>query len=110
MKILGAIFAVLLLQGCAALEPNTIGIEGDHVSHISQHFGPHPTNYGYDAIALTAHWQIAGTRAYVELSEGYNLHNNYQMVNGAESCGALWGPHEVTTLRLGYTFRLKAER
>lgn len=92
--------ALLALAGCATLEPNAIRVELDHTSHASQHFGPNPTNYGFDAVAVDAHWQRKGL--FLDLSEGYVVERKEY---GA--CGALWGPHEVFQGRVGYEFRLK---
>lgn len=95
-----AIVTVSLLTGCAALEPNSIRPELGHVSHASQHFGSHPTNYGFDTAVLVAHWQAHS--AYIDVSEGYVIERKEY---GA--CGALWGGHEVFQARVGYEFKLK---
>lgn len=94
----------LLLAGCA-LEPNAVRLQGVHQSHIGQHFGGNQTNYGAQYAEVVARWQVKG--AFVDLGQGYNLspglHNDWTM-----SCpGGLCGPRELTTLAIGYEWRLK---
>lgn len=86
------ILSVLLCSGCAALKPTSIPIEVEHVSHITQHFGPHPTNYGYDDVSVGLKWKRGNVS--VQVSEGYvkNL---------------LDGIHEVTTAKLTYEIPLQ---
>lgn len=91
-----------LLGGCSVLEPNKIGIEADHVSHISQHFGSDATNFGYNTLGVVAHWQSGN--AYVDLSEAYNFGSEFDDGRGY---GALWGPRETFTGRVGYAITLR---
>lgn len=63
------VFAFLAMQGCAELLPDAIPLEATHVSHISQHFGSHPTNYGYDAFYAGLKWKRGGWS--LKLEEGY---------------------------------------
>jgi len=81
----------------ADLLPDSVRAEIEHTSHISQHFGPDPTNYGYDAASLVAHWSL-GRRFSLEVSEGAVLESCKP-----SWCGGLWGPREVFQARLGYT-------
>lgn len=98
-----ATLILLALTGCA-LEPNAIRFEGEHVSHVSQHFGDHPTGYGFDAISLVAHWQAG--HAYLDVSEGINVSPAMKDVIGPVY-GDLAGPRETFQARAGYEFPLK---
>lgn len=80
--------------------PNTLTVDTQHVSHISQHFGPNPTNYGYQDLVLMARWDF-GT-FHVELGEGYNF-----VPRDGQVCAGLCGPREMTVVNIGYTFRLR---
>lgn len=105
MRTLMVVGAVLCLSGCA-LEPNAVRFEAEHVSHISQHFGPNPTEYGFDAISLVAHWQYA--HAYLDVSEGINVSPEFDgnRVVGPVY-GSLAGPRETFQARAGYEFKLR---
>ena len=98
------ILAVLLLAGCAhvpeAVIPQT-SLVVEHVSHISQHFGSNPTNYGYDTASVDLQWKI-GKHFFVDASEGAVIEKR----DGA-SCGGLWGPREVTQVRAGFIINPK---
>lgn len=94
---------LLTLAGCA-LEPNAIRFEGEHVSHLTQHFGADPTSYGFDALNIEAHYQLK--HAFLDISEGYVLNARDLKTNGP-CYGGLWGPREVFTLRAGYEIPLK---
>lgn len=98
------IAASLALSGCV-LAPNTLSPVVEHVSHATQHrpFTNSPTSYGYNQVALVAHWRIV-RGAFVEVSEGYNW--GPRNTEG-EACGGLYGPHEVFMARAGYTFTVK---
>lgn len=93
--------AVVALTGCQTLEPNTITPFLEHDSHASQHFGPHPTNYGYNEVGVQAHWDLP-SKFYVEMAEGYN----FAPKNG-QLCAGLCGPREVFSARVGYVFKVK---
>jgi hypothetical protein len=89
---------LLLLTGCATLEPDAVRVEATHISSISQHFASPPTNYGVPVIpSVELHWQHGPV--FVDMSEGYN----WRYRDG----GALPGPGEVFTGRVGYEWRLK---
>lgn len=90
------------LSGCA-LAPNTVSPVIEHVSHLSQHFGANPTHYGYNQIALVAHWRLY-RGAFLDVSEGYNPGSRN---SGGQACDALYGGHEVFAARVGYTFNIK---
>lgn len=79
---------------CSLLEPTTIRTEFAHESHISQHFGANPTNYGENLTGMVLRWDISG-HGYIELGESYR--------NG----GWAPGPRETTTIRIGVEWRLK---
>src|SRR5262249_50920099 len=76
---------VLAVAGCATVEPNSVRVYGEHVSHLTQHepFTDHPTNYGYNAINVEAHWQSGPV--FVDVAEGYVLESK---LNNA--CGGLY--------------------
>ena len=73
------------------------------MSHLSQHFGDHPTNYGSNAFDVAAHWDFGHVA--VELAEGISVDRHYPGVNA--TCGEIEGPREQTTLRVGYSFNIK---
>jgi hypothetical protein len=83
--------AALLLAGCAVL-PNNVRVESEHVSHLTQHFGPDRTNYGYDSVGVVGRWQFG--HAYIEAGDSYAPER-------------LDGYHEVFEARFGYEFQVK---
>ena len=98
------LIAALCISGCA-IEPNTVRVEGEHLSHLTQHFGADPTHFGLDSVSVVAHWgKPAG--AFLELGEGIEL-DRAMRVNGDREIGAFFGPRELFTGRIGYTFKLK---
>lgn len=84
------LLSLLMIGGCA-----TVSVEVDHVSHVTQHFGSHPTDYGYDSANLVARW--SREHLYAELSEGIVLESR-----DGRSYGGLWGPREVFSAKVGY--------
>jgi hypothetical protein len=92
---------LIALNGCAALVPDEFGVEAEHVSHISQHFGPDRHEYGFDALSAVARWRW-GAHFYAEMSDG-------AVIEDCRSgyCGALWGPREVFEARAGYVFQIR---
>ena len=85
-----AILAVLaLLSGCAALAPDYLKAETAHVSHLSQHFGPDQTDYGYNQVGLLLGYSREvsggnGATAYLEIGEAYahpKLDNRNEVFN-----------------------------
>lgn len=103
MRALMVVGAALCLTGCA-LEPNAVRFEAEHVSHISQHFGPNPTEYGFDAVSIVAHWQYS--HVYLDVSDGINVSPALKGVVGPVY-GALGGPRETFQARAGYEIALK---
>jgi hypothetical protein len=99
-----AILALLSLSGCA-IAPNTVRTEVAHLSHLGQHFGCNQTNYGAQYAEVIARWQFRG--AYVDVGQGYNLSSG--MGGGwKEVCpGGICGPRELTTVAVGYEWRVK---
>lgn len=95
MKAQIAIISLCALSGCSALRPHSVLIEADHVSHISQHFGPNPTNYGFDSINVGLKWTPT-KHTYFEILEGAVLEKK-----DGEAYGALAGPREVFTAKAG---------
>lgn len=51
--------ALCSIAGCASIEPTSIPIGIEHVSHIMQHrpFTDHPTNFGYSGVFVGLQWQ-----------------------------------------------------
>lgn len=98
-----AAFVLIMLTGCAALRPAAVVTEFDHVSHATQHFGPSPTNYGYNAVSAGLRWRpVQGMT--VDLLEGVVLEGQ----DGSEDChGGLWGPREVFEGRIQYEVPLR---
>ena len=79
------------------LQPVSVDIELDHISHISQHFSQVPTEYGYNMAALAARWQIG--RLSLTLADG-------AVLGGCKNgwCGgSLQGPRETFNARLSFT-------
>jgi hypothetical protein len=97
-------FFPLLLAGCC-LAPNTIRTEVDHMSHIGQHFGGDRTNFGAEYAEVIARWKFKG--AYVDVGQGYNLSPGMGVVKGDPCPGAICGPRELTTVAVGYEWRVK---
>lgn len=103
MKHIGIIALMVLCASCA-LEPNAVRFEAEHVSHISQHFGPNPTEYGFDAVSIVAHWQYS--HVYLDVSDGINVSPALKGVVGPVY-GALGGPRETFQARAGYEIPLQ---
>ena len=95
--IAGGLLALAVSCARADVLPDAIDAELDHVSHASQHFGPHSTEYGYNAAALVARWYLT-PRVTLAVTEGAVLDRR----DGA-SYGGLWGPRELFQARLSYT-------
>lgn len=87
------------LSGCAILQPTQVELVADHVSHLSQHFGPDPTCLGYNALGVAAHW-TAG-RASLDVSETFNP-GRVNYLEHSVAYGALAGPREVFSARVGF--------
>lgn len=101
-----ALLLALSLSGCA-LAPNTVRLEAEHVSHLTQHapFSANPTNYGYQDIGVVAHWNVF-KGAFAELREAYSISKVDRDVDF--TCyGALAGPKEIFTAKVGYEWRVK---
>jgi hypothetical protein len=96
----------LLLSGCA-LAPDRVNIEAQHVSHLSQHFGPDPTNLGYEFLGVDVHWQAG--RLGVDVAEGAVLGTCVDSATGIYNCnGALAGPRETFNARVDYAIWTRA--
>lgn len=90
----------VLLTSCA-LAPNTVRTEITHLSHLSQHFGSHRTNFGAQYAQVVAQWRWRGL--YAEIGEGYNI----SPARGDDCAGAICGPRELSTATVGYVFEVK---
>jgi hypothetical protein len=113
MRIIFVALCVLCVSGCTVLrtiEPDALPIEVTHVSHLTQHFGSEPTNYGYNAVSLGARWKVGPVN--VTLSEGYVLDSRQTWTfadtgRQQELHSGLIGPREVFTGRITYEVPLK---
>ena len=92
----------LALTGCA-LEPNSIRVEAEHTSHISQHFVSPDINAGFDALMVVAHWE--GHGLFLDVGDGINLSPHEPALEPVY--GGLVGPRETFVARAGYEIRLK---
>lgn len=95
-----AAIAGTLLSGCC-LAPNTVRTEVQHVSHLTQHFGPDRTNMGYEAFNVVAQWKKGG--AYLDVGDGVNVSPR----DGYVCTGGMCGPREIFTASVGYVFQVK---
>jgi hypothetical protein len=87
------IIAVILgtLSGCSIL-PDSIPVEAQHLSHVTQHFGSHPTNYGTNVLFIGAKWEHGPVT--FEVKDGYstNLYDHR---------------HEMFESSIKYEFRIR---
>lgn len=96
------ILAALSLTGCASIQPNYYTMEFTHTSHLSQHFGDKPTNYGYGMLSLGAYWE-SDAGFFLHLREGI-VTEACKTFQGHQECGGLYGPREVFSGTVGYKF------
>ena len=104
-----AVFICASATGCAALVPNSITPELEHLSHASQHhpFTENPARYGANLANLVLRWDL-GSRLHLDLAEGASLDKRYAKPQYAQdSCGEVEGPREEFSARIGYSFNLK---
>jgi hypothetical protein len=97
MKNLVCTSVALALVGCAAIEPNALHVGVQHLSSISQHFGPEPTNIGNEMATVSAMWHPSKF-TYLEVQDGWIFR------------GADFGPkggHEIFEARAGLSLELK---
>lgn len=95
-----AALACAFSSGCC-LAPNTVRTEVQHVSHLTQHFGPDRTNMGYEAFNVVAQWRKGG--AYLDVGDGVNVSPR----DGYRCIGGMCGPREIFTASVGYVFQVK---
>jgi hypothetical protein len=96
-----ALIVACIAQG-ADLRPDSVDVELDHVSHVSQHFGPDPTVYGYDVVGFAARWNYK--RASVTIVEGAIIERCYMAGPSNPECGAMVGRNrELFQARVSYT-------
>lgn len=103
MKFLILVISVLCTNSVMALDldfrPDSITSDWTHVSHLTQHepFTDHPTNYGFNALFLTAHWNFFNDRLHLSISEGAVIEQcQYNW------CGGLAGKRETFKGTLEY--------
>lgn len=108
MKTTLIVILVMITSGCGTLIPNTLTPEFEHVSHTLQHapFTKTPTEYGYNAVQLTADWKLP-KGFNLSVSEGYILNKSQSYNNVPEVGGMVSTTHEVFTAKIGYAFNLK---
>ncbi|HEV7611367.1 MAG TPA: hypothetical protein VGO37_05785 [Steroidobacteraceae bacterium] len=102
--VVGVAVYAITSSGCAIV-PNTVRVEFDHSSHMTQHapFSNAGTNYGSNVANVLAHWDTPG-KTFIEIGEGVSLDRRWKDTN---SCGDVIGPREQFSLRIGKTFQLK---
>jgi hypothetical protein len=94
------LLAPLLLQGCA-LAPNSVRLQGEHISHASQHIDGSGGHMGAELVGVVAHWQTRGW--FLNVEESYNL----SPADGHFCAGGICGNREVFQSQAGYEFKLK---
>lgn len=62
------------------LRPDTVSLDLQHLSHISQHFTSDPTNYGTEFLSLQARWDFG--RVHFTVAEGGTFGGGKQDVAG----------------------------
>jgi hypothetical protein len=99
-RALASALATLALSGCC-LAPNTVRLQGEHVSHASQHIDGSGQNMGAELVGVVAHWQAGGWFANAE--EAYNLSQS----PGYNCAGGICGNREVFEAQAGYEWRIR---
>ncbi len=89
-----------LLSGCC-LAPDTVRLQGEHVSHASQHMDGSNGHIGAELVGVVAHWQSGSWFANAE--ESYNL----SPADGHTCNGGICGNREVFQAQAGYEWRVK---
>jgi len=94
----------LMLTGCA-IAPNTVRVQGQHISHLGQHFDGSGNHYGAELVNVTARWNFG--HWFAEWGESLNLAQDTKR-DWIDYCrGGICGSREVTTVSAGYEFRIK---
>ena len=96
--------AALAVGGCTTVDvrPSDVSLEADHVSHVSQHFGLGPTDYGFDTVGIAARWDYK--RASVTVVEGAIIERCYMAGPDNPECGAMVGRNrELFQARVSYS-------
>jgi hypothetical protein len=105
--IMWALFVLLVINlvGCAALVPNYVAPELEHISHATQHapFTNAPTRYGANLANLTIGYNLPH-HFNLELSEGVSLDRHYPQSN---QWGEIEGPREQFSARLRYMIEVR---
>lgn len=94
------LLAPLLLQACC-IAPNTLRIQGEHLSHASQHVDGTGGHVGAELVGIEAHWQFG--HWFANLNESYNLSS----ADGHACLGGICGEREIFFGSAGYEFKLK---
>lgn len=90
----------LIVSGCA-LAPDTVRLQGEHVSHASQHMDGTNGHIGAELVGLVAHWQRGPV--FLNVEESYNL----SPADGHACIGGICGEREVFQAQAGYEWRIK---
>ena len=88
---------VLVLSGCAAIEPDAVLMQAGHQSSIAQHLQAQDPHVGSETLGLAARWQRG--RWVGEVSEAH-------VVTGMTLCPRDC-PHDVFNATIGYEIPLK---
>ena len=103
--IMWVLFALLMLSlfGCAAMVPNYVAPELEHMSHATQHLGGAATNYGANIASVTVGYNLPH-HLNVELSEGISLDRRWSQ---SGEWGEIKGPREQFSVRVRYMVQLR---
>jgi hypothetical protein len=101
MKSIIVLILALTAAGCA-IAPNSIRPELEHMSHLTQHFGSHPTDDAANLVNVVAHWDTPH-HTYLEIAEGINV----SPPGSDNSYGEIFGPREQFSARFGYVIQVK---
>lgn len=87
------VIVVVVLGGCASVEPDAVVATATHDSHLTQHrpFTDEPTNYGVESIGVDVAWRRG--RLSFDVSEAYD-------VAGYDGCARC--PRESFQATVGY--------
>lgn len=97
------ILATLAIQSLSAccIAPNTVRVQAEHISHVSQHIDGSGRNIGAELVGVVAHWQTRGW--FFNAEEAYNLSQS----PGYQCQGGLCGNRETFEAQAGYEFKVK---
>lgn len=91
----------LIVSGCAALAPDTVRLQAEHVSHASQHIDGSGHNIGAELVGVVAHWQTGAW--FFNAEESYNV----SQTPGCICAGGMCGNREVFQAQAGYEWKVR---